>query len=301
MAAPVSSAGFLSSFPSGSASLSGPPPLLAQSLPSSSLLPPSLFLAGGPLGLAAVADLVPSAAPAYAQAGSSSLFRPFDAPSAGPSGVVPPSALPLHGSSPVFGSTPLAGVPPPPPAAPLGSSFSSAAPGPSFAPPCSAPSLPDDSAFDPDFADPSALGPEPPLAPPVPDSVRAEIRRMYAYVVDLLIQAAGSPAAPPPRALFEDFFVASPSPTHLPVFLDWFARVRTSVSEADARLASLLASGRPDSSLLPQRVSICCSWGFCFFCCCSCQSFSSLCLCVPFVLLFSLVFSSRGCVDGGVF
>ena len=76
---------------------------------------------------------------------------------------------------------------------------------------------------------------------------------MYAYVVDLFPQAAGSPAAPPPRALFEDFFVASP--THLPVFLDWFARVHTSLSEADARLASLLASGRPDSSLLPQRMS----------------------------------------------
>ena len=250
-AAPVSSAGFLSSFPSGSASLSGPPPLLAQSLPSSSLLPPSLSLTGGPLGSAAVADPVPSVAPAYAQARSSPLFRPFDAPS----GVVPPSALPLHGSSPVFGSAPFAGVPPPP-AAPLGSSFSSAALGPSFAPSRPAPSLPDDSAFDPDFAGPSALGLEPPLAPTVPDSVRVEIRRMYAYIVDLFPQAAGSPAAPsPPRALFEDFFVASPSSTHLPVFLDWFARVRTSLSEADARLASLLAYGRPDSSLLPQRMS----------------------------------------------
>ena len=55
VAAPVSSAGFLSSFPSG------PPPLLAQSLSSSSLLPPLLSCAGGPLGLAAVADPVPSA------------------------------------------------------------------------------------------------------------------------------------------------------------------------------------------------------------------------------------------------
>ena len=31
--------------------------------------------------------------------------------------------------------------------------------------------------------------------------------------------------------------------------------MHTSLSEADARLASLLASGRPDSSLLPQRMS----------------------------------------------
>ena len=77
---------------------------------------------------------------------------------------------------------------------------------------------------------------------------------MYAHIVDLFPQAAGSPAAPP-RALFEDFFVASPAPTHHPVFLDWVARVHASLSEADACLASLLASGRPDSSLLPQRLS----------------------------------------------
>ena len=124
--------------------------------------------------------------------------------------------------------------------APLGSSFSSAVPDPSFVPPQPGPQVPDDASFDPAFADPSALGPEPPLAPSVPDSVRAEIRRLYAYIVDLFPQATGSPAAaPPPRALFEDFFVASPASTHLPVFLDWFARVRTSLSEADARLASL--------------------------------------------------------------
>ena len=192
---------------------------------------------------------------AYAPPVSSSLFRPFDASSAGPSSVVPPPpSLPLHGSSPMFGSAPLSGVHHPP-AAPLGSSSSSAAPGPSFAPPCPDPSVPVDAAFDPDFADPSTLGPEPPLAPPVPDSVRAEIWRMYSYVVDLFPQAAGSPAAPlPPWALFEDFFVASPF-IHLPVFLDWFACVHTSLSEADARLASLLASGHPDSSLLPQRMS----------------------------------------------
>ena len=255
--APVSSSAFLSSLPSCSASLVGPPPLLAQSLSSLSLLPPSLSHAGGPLGFGAVADPGLSAVPAFAQPVSSSFFRPFEAPSAGPSGGFSSSltSLPPPGSSPMFASTPPSGVPPPP-VAPLGSSFSSAARGPSFALPQPGPEDPDDASFDPAFADPSALGPEPPLAPSVPDSVRAEIRRMYAYIVDLFSQAAGSPVAPTsPRALFEDFFVASPASTHLPVFLDWFARVRTSLSEADARLASLLASGRPDSSLLPQRLS----------------------------------------------
>ena len=54
--------------------------------------------------------------------------------------------------------------------------------------------------------------------------------------------------------MFEDFFVASSSSPHQPVFLDWFARVRMALSEADACLASLLASSCPDSSLLPQRM-----------------------------------------------
>ena len=224
-AAPVSSSAFLSSLPSGLASLVGPSPLLAQSLSSSSLLPP-LSRAVGPMGFGAVADPGPSEVPAYAQPVSSSLFRPFDAPSAGPSGIFSSStSLPLHGSSPVFASAPPSGVPPPP-MAPLGSSFSSAAPGPSFAPPQPGPEVPDDASFDPAFADPSALGPEPPLAPSVPDSVRAEIRRMYAYIVDLFPQAAGSPAAPPPpRTLFEDFYVASPASTHLPVLVCSFAHV----------------------------------------------------------------------------
>ena len=256
--APVSSAAFLSSIPSGSASLVALPLPLTQSLSSSSLLPPSLSRAGVPVGFGAVADPGPSAAPQYAPpVSSSSLFHPFDASSAGPSGVFSFSStsLPLHGSSHVFASAPPSGVPPHP-VAPLGSSFSSAAPGPSFAPPQPGPEVPDDASFDPVFADPSALGPEPPLAPSVPDSVCAEIRLMYVYIVDLFPQAAGSPAAPPPpRALFEDFFVASPASTHLPVFLDWFAHVHTSLSEADARLASLLASGHPDSSLLSQPLS----------------------------------------------
>ena len=85
--APVSSSAFLSSLPSCSASLVGPPPLLAQSLSSLSLLPPSLSRAGGPLGFGSVADPGLSAVPAFAQPVSFSFFRPFEAPSAGPSGV----------------------------------------------------------------------------------------------------------------------------------------------------------------------------------------------------------------------
>ena len=176
-------------------------PLLAPPLSSSALPPPSLSRSGGALGFAAVADPVSSAVLVFAPTVSPSLFRPFDAPSAVPSGVVPPlSSLPPHGSSPLFGSAPLSGVLPPP-AAPLSSYFSSAAPsrpGPSF---------PDDSTFDPDFADPSAQDPELPLAPPVPDSVRAEIRRMYSYVVDfsrirrnLSIHIARFSASESPRA-----------------------------------------------------------------------------------------------------
>ena len=235
----------MSSFSLALASLVAPPPhLSAQSLSSSSLLPPSLLGAGVPSGFGSVADPGPSALSQFAPpSSSSSLFRPFDA-SGGSSGVFSSSSA----------AAPPSGVPHPP-VPPLGFSFSSSAPGPSFAPPQPAPEVPEDASFNPGFADPSALGPEPPLAPSVPDSVRAEIRRMYAYIVDLFPQAAGSPAAPPPRALFEDFFVASPTSTHFPVFLDWFARVRASLSEADSLLASLLASGHPASSILPQRLS----------------------------------------------
>ena len=76
---------------------------------------------------------------------------------------------------------------------------------------------------------------------------------MYQYLVDLLLQAAGSSQAPlPPRALFVEFFAAPSSPHH-PVFLSWFERVRSTLSVAAARIVSLLASGRPGSSLLPPR------------------------------------------------
>ena len=71
--------------------------------------------------------------------------------------------------------------------------------------------------------------------------------------MDIFPQAAGSSQAPPPpRALFEEFFAPLPSP-HQPVYLRWFERVRSTLSEVDSCLASLLASGRPEYSLLPPR------------------------------------------------
>ena len=115
-----------------------------------------------------------------------------------------------------------------------------------------------DDPFAPGFVDPDTSGaaapdPEAPAPPPLSDSARAEVRRMYQYLVDLFPQAAGSSQTPlPPRTLFEEFFAAS-SALHQPVFLTWFERVRSPLSEADARIISLLASGRPESSLLPPR------------------------------------------------
>ena len=112
--------------------------------------------------------------------------------------------------------------------------------------------------FAPGFADPEASGaaaldPEAPLPPSLSDSARAEVRSMYQYLVDLFPQTAGpSQAPPPPRALFEEFF-ATPSSSHQPVFLTWFERVRSTLAEADSRIVSLLASGRPESSLLLPR------------------------------------------------
>ena len=165
------------------------------------------------------------------------------------SASAPVGTAPLGSTSASFGLAsapgPSSGLPPRF-AAPLGAS----APTPSafaFAP---------DDPFDPGFSDPVApdlATPDPESLPPqsVPDSVRAEVRRMYQYLVDLFPQAAGSPQAlPPPRALFEEFFSSASTP-HQPVYLSWFERVRSALSEADSRLASLLASSRSESTLLP--------------------------------------------------
>ena len=120
------------------------------------------------------------------------------------------------------------------------------------APPLSAFANPPNDPFAPGFADPDASGsaapdPEAPVPPPLFDSACAEVCRIYQYLVDLFPQAAGlSQASPPPRALFEEFFAAPLSP-HQSVFLAWFERVRSTLSEADSCIASLLASGRPES------------------------------------------------------
>ena len=75
-----------------------------------------------------------------------------------------------------------------PPLRPLGSAPSGAG-GP---PPAAVFALAPEDPFDPSFLDSSSRDPEVPLPPTVPDSVCAEIRKMYVYVVDLFPQAAGS-------------------------------------------------------------------------------------------------------------
>ena len=106
----------------------------------------------------------------------------------------------------------------------------------------------DDDRFPGDVPDP-LYSSAPPLAL---DSARSEYRRMIDYICGLFPQAAGvPPSAPPPRALFESFFApAAPS-----LQLNWFDRVRTSLVEADSRVATILSSGRPERLVLPQRLA----------------------------------------------
>ena len=91
-----------------------------------------------------------------------------------------------------------------------------------------------------------------PSAPPLSlDSACSEYRRMIDYVCGLFPQATGVlPTAPPPRALFESFF----APMTPSIQLNWFDRVCTSLVEADSRVAAILASGRPERLVLPQRL-----------------------------------------------
>ena len=119
--------------------------------------------------------------------------------------------------------------------------------------------LPEDSPPD---AVPRVLDPGVPAA--VPDSACSEFRRMMSFTIDLFPQAAGSPSvAPPPRALFEDFF-SSPSPPLSPVFLNWFEKICCAMSEADSRLASFVVSGRGDFLSSFTFFHLCCPRGFRF-------------------------------------
>ena len=232
-----------------------------SAFPLSSTLPPA-----GSLGfVTASADPVAAlAVPVAAPAAPVALFRPVDVASAPRSLAQSLSGsrclwhpLPLRCSPLCLRLAPLLRLAPSASDAPRGASFRPFVPGPSASagPPQSSFAFTADEPFDPGLANPSASEPEVPIPSSVPDSVRAEIRRMYAYLVDLFPQTAGSPSdPPPPRALFEDFFAASTS--HLqPVFLAWFEQVCTALAEADAQLTSVLASGRVDASILPQRVS----------------------------------------------
>ena len=149
-----------------------------------------------------------------------------------------------------FGFVGPAPPPGPPPAFPPLSGHSV----PPSAPPLSEFDSGADDAFAPSFGDPDSSGTVAPTPSPLSDSAHAEVRRMYQYLVDLFPQSAGSSPAPlPPRALFEEFFAAPP--LHQPVFLSWFERVQSTISDADACILALLASGRHESSLLPPRLS----------------------------------------------
>ena len=93
-----------------------------------------------------------------------------------------------------------------------------------------------------------------PSAPPLAlESARSEYHRKIEYICGLFPQAVGvAPSAPPPHALFESFFAPAAQATPS-VQLNWFDRVRTSLLEADSRVASLLSSGRPERLVLPPR------------------------------------------------
>ena len=230
-------------------------PLLAPPTASSSSSDPSLAGFVAPVwGSAPVVPVGPPLAPGP----QPSLFCPFTVPE-------PPLISSVSASAPLgsvsFGSA--AGPPgfvstasgsksgragftlqPGPSSSLPPSSEGSAAPS---APPLSAFAYPPDDPFAPGFADPEASSstvpdPEAPVPPPLSDSIRAEVRRMYQYLVDLFPQPAGSSQAPPPRALFGEFFAPPPAP-HQPVYLAWFEGVRSALSEADSWVWLLMPSG----------------------------------------------------------
>ena len=87
-------------------------------------------------------------------------------------------------------------------------------------------------------------------------SANLDSRRMLDYIVSLFPRATSAAAAPvPPWALFENFFRVLRISGFSIAEADWFARMHASLTDADARLASFVASGRQDSHfLLPRRI-----------------------------------------------
>ena len=152
---------------------------------------------------------------------------------------------------------PPSGVPPSPfysSAVSAPASWAPAYPHDPFAP--SAPLASTDPLADEDERNPDDIpNPLDPSAPPLSlDSARSEYHRMIDYVCGLFSQAAGVPPAPPPRALFESFFPPA-APATPSLNFNWFDRVRTAFEDANSRVAALLASGRPERLLLPQRLA----------------------------------------------
>ena len=209
----------------------------------------------------------------------SSSLSPAFPPLAPPSSALqpPPGFPPLSASVSLgLGSSRMVpglgvGVPPPsgvPPYSVHSAAYASPAPSHAPAPPTASawpPTYPSDpfppsnhgAAADPllDGVDDGVPGdvhdPFDPSAPPLAlESACSDYRRMIDYICGLFPQAVGVP----PRALFESFF-APPSPATPSVQLNWFDRVRTSLMEADSRMASILSSGRSERILLPQRLS----------------------------------------------
>ena len=243
---PVSPGPSASALLSASAAVPLPAPPPFSLAPSAAAPPPTVFShpsfssasgfswlgvsAPGPSALAPGVSAAPvSFSPSLHPPAAPSLFHPFAADPV-------PSAPAPSSFSPTFPSAPAA---PDFAYAPAASS--------SFVAPDDLPvgAAPDALPHDDDSAVPAAA----------PDSVLSEFRQMLAFLVDLFPQAAGShSSAPPPRALFEDFF-SSATPHSPSIFLSWFERVRTALSDADSRLSAFLVSGRFDFSFLPPRNS----------------------------------------------
>ena len=179
------------------------------------------------LGVAAAAG--PVAAPAASVAAPAPIFHPFAVSGSSElpvSSLAPcPTPFAAPGVVPDFASAAPPLLPQPPvSAAPLASAYVGSA----------------EDHFDPGYLDAVPRDPEVPLPQSFPDSIQVELRRMYTFLVDLFPQAVGAPSVePPPLALFKLFFTPASSPQQ-PIFLNWFARVRSTLEETDTCLASCL-------------------------------------------------------------